>query len=431
MNTVDGSDRPTQRHGVFYGWWVLVACLIGLAFGYSNAAYLSFGLFVLPLSETFGWGRGDISVGSTIMSLSVAALAPVAGMLIDRYGPRRVLLPAVVLFAITLASMWFLTPNLWHFYAMCVLIAVTAVCTAPATYARIIVNWFDRLRGLALGIALTGIGIGATIVPPLVQRVSAEWGWRSAYLALAVCVLATLPVLAMILRDDPRQMGLTPDNDPTPVSGSKNSATSGLTAREAIRTASFWLMVFSFVVFGAYTLGTVVHLVPLLVDRGLDRPTAALAASSLGFALIAGRLVAGYLLDRVFAPYVVVAVMLAPVIAMATLALGASSVPVVFACAILLGIGLGAELDFMSYLLSRYFGLRAYAQLYGYMYGLFALGSALGPLFMGYIYQTQGTYVPALWTLCILTALALVPFLMLGPYPKLPDAEDSATTTAR
>jgi MFS family permease len=140
VNTVDGSDRPTQRHGVFYGWWVLVACLIGLAFGYSNAAYLSFGLFVLPLSETFGWGRGDISVGSTIMSLSVAALAPVAGMLIDRYGPRRVLLPAVVLFAITLASMWFLTPNLWHFYAMCVLIAVTAVCTAPATYARIIVQ---------------------------------------------------------------------------------------------------------------------------------------------------------------------------------------------------------------------------------------------------------------------------------------------------
>jgi len=411
VNTVDRSDGTFPRPGLFYGWWVLTACLIGLAFGYSNAAYLSFGLFVLPLSESFGWGRGDISVGSTIMSLSVAALAPIAGMLIDRYGPRRVLLPAVVAFSLTLTAMWFLTPNLWHFYAMCVLIAMTAVCTAPATYARIIVNWFDRLRGLALGIALTGIGIGATIVPPLVQRVSAEWGWRSAYLALALCVLATLPVLALVLRDDPRQMGLTPDNDPIP--------------------ASFWLMGFSFIVFGAYTLGTVVHLVPLLVDRGLDRPTAALAASSLGFALIAGRLVAGYLLDRLFAPYVVVGVMLAPVIAMAALAMGASSVPVVFACAILLGIGLGAELDFMSYLLSRYFGLRAYAQLYGYMYGLFALGSALGPLFMGYVYQSQGTYVPALWTLCILTALALVPFLMLGPYPNLLDADDSEKTSPR
>jgi predicted MFS family arabinose efflux permease len=413
------TTHGSSQRGFFFGWWVLGACLIGLAFGYSNAAYLSFGLFVLPLSEGFGWGRGDISVGSTIMSLSVAALAPVAGVLIDRFGPRRVLLPSVVLFATVLASMYFLTPNIWHFYVMCVLIAITAVCTAPATYARVIVNWFDRRRGLALGIALTGIGLGATMVPPLVQRVTAEWGWRSAYVALAACVLATLPVLALLMRDDPRELGLAPDNDPI-VPDTSGGAITGFTAREALRRPTFWLMVFSFVIFGAYTLGTVVHLVPLLVDRGLDRATAALAASSLGFALIAGRLAAGYLLDRLFAPYVVIGVMLAPVIALAALAMGASSTPVVFACAILLGIGLGAELDFMSYLLSRYFGLRAYAQLYGYIYGLFALGSALGPLFMGYVYQSEGTYVPALWTLCGLTAVALVPFMLLGPYPTLP-----------
>jgi len=420
------SAAPTAsnsvRRRVFHGWWVLAACAFGLAFGYSNAAYLSFGLFVLPLSEAFGWGRGDISVGSTIMSLSVAALAPVAGMLIDRHGPRRVLLPSVVLFAVVLASMYFLTPHIWHFYAMCVLIALSAVCTAPATYARVIVSWFDRRRGLALGLALTGIGIGATVVPPLVQRVMTEWGWRSAYVALAMCVLATLPVLALMVRDEPRELGLAPDGDPVPSAGSAPAAVIGLTAHEAVRTPAFWLMVFSFMVFGAYTLGTVVHLVPLLVDRGLERSTAALAASSLGFALIGGRLVAGYLLDRFFAPYVVVGVMLAPVIAMAMLAAGASGTPAVFGGAILLGVGLGAELDFMSYLLSRYFGLRSYAQLYGYMYGLFALGSALGPLFMGYVYQSQGTYGPALWTLCILTAVALVPFLLLGPYPKLPVA---------
>jgi predicted MFS family arabinose efflux permease len=424
------NERPvpaeSPQHRIFYGWWVLAACVVGLAFGYSNAAYLSFGLFVLPLTEAHGWGRGDISVGSTIMSLCVAALAPVAGTLIDRYGPRRVLLPSIVLFSATMAAMWFLTAELWHFYLMCVLIAVTAVCTAPATYARVVVNWFDRRRGLALGVALTGIGVGAAIVPPLVQAAVANWGWRAAYLVLAGCVLATLPVLALVLRDDPREMGLAPDNDRSAAAAArKHPSTIGWLASQAIRRPVFWLMVFSFTIFGAYTLGVVVHLVPLLIDRGLDRSTAALAASSLGFALIAGRLVAGYLLDRLFAPHVVVGVMLAPVMAMAALAMGASSTPVVFACAILLGIGLGAELDFMSYLLSRYFGLRAYAQLYGYMYGVFALGSAIGPLFMGYVYQSQGTYVPALWTLCGLTAVALLPFLMLGPYPTLPGAEDS------
>lgn len=420
MNAVSRAEAMASRSGVFYGWWVVAACVLGLAFGYSNAAYLSFGLFVLPLSEAHGWGRGDISVGSTIMSLTVAALAPVAGMLIDRFGPRRVLLPAIVAFALALVSMSLLTSNLWHFYLMSAVVAVSAVCTAPATYARVIVSWFDRRRGLALGIALTGIGLGATVLPPLVQYGVSQWGWRGAYLLVAACVLATLPVLMLVLRDDPSQLGLAPDNAPT--DGSARSGTPpavGLTAREALRTRAFWLMVASFVVFGAYTFGTVVHLVPLVVDRGLSRETAALAASSLGIALIVGRLVAGYLMDRFFAPYVVIVVMLAPVIALGALAAGASSETAVFACAILLGVGLGAELDFMSYLLSRYFGLRSYAQLYGYAYGLFALGSALGPLFMGYVFQLTGTYTLALWTLCGLTALALVPFALLGPYPEL------------
>ena len=419
---------PRSEGGIFFGWWVLGACVFGLAFGYSNAAYLSFGLFVLPLSDAFGWGRGDISVGSTIMSLTVAVLAPVAGLLIDRLGSRRVLLPSVVVFSGALASMSLLTPSIWHFYAMCVVIGVSAVCTAPATYARVIVTWFDRRRGLALGIALTGIGIGGTLVPPLIQHAVTEWGWRSAYLALAACVLATLPVLAVLIRDNPRELGLAPDGETSPMAGivPKQSLT-GFTARDATRLPAFWLMVFSFVIFVAYTLGTVVHLVPMLVDRGLPRPTAALAASSIGLALIVGRLAAGYMLDRVFAPYVVVGVMTAPVVALALLAAGASSVPVVFVCTVLLGIGLGAELDFMSYLLSRYFGLRSYAQLYGYTYGLFALGSAIGPLFMGYVYQSTGTYTPALWTLCIATGVALIPFLLLGPYPTFPAGESESS----
>ncbi len=428
MSSTPGLVAPAAATRVFYGWWVLLACTFGLAFGYSNAAYLTFGLFVLPLSETFGWGRGDISVGSTVMSLCVATLAPVAGLLVDRYGPRRVLLPSILAFVVVLCGMFFLTPNIWHFYLACVLVGVSAVCTAPATYARVVVSWFDRRRGLALGIALTGIGVGAAVLPHIIQRVTAQWGWRYAYLAVAGCVLLTWPILALVLRNEPRELGLNPDGaaGPQTASDRQSAATAvGLTAGEAARRPSFWLMIGSFAIFGFYTLGVVVHFVPLLVDRGLERTSASLMASSIGIALIFGRLISGYLLDRLFAPRVVVTVMVAPVVALGILASGASSESVLLTCAILLGIGLGAELDFMSYLLSRYFGLRAYAQLYGYAYGLFALGSAFGPLFMGYVYQSQATYTPALWTLCILTAVALVPFMLLGPYPSFASSSEN------
>lgn len=397
-------------------WGVLATCWIGLAFGFGSAAYVSFGLFVVPLSKEFGWGRGEISAAFTIMSLSVAVLAPVAGTLIDRHGPRRLLLPSIVAFAVVMAALSLLTSNIWHLYLMYLLLPIAAICTGPVSYVRVIVAWFERNRGLALGIGLTGTGFGGVVIPPLVQWITQTWGWRWAYVGIAIGILAVLPLAALMIHDDPRRRA-----------GAKGAAGAaaapvaplpGLTAKEARSGRVFWIMAVSFAVFGLFTAGMMVHLVPLLTDRGLAPEQAALAASSVGAALIVGRLVAGYLLDHVFGPYIVITVMLCPVIAMATLATGAGGLGVAFACAILIGIGLGAEMDFMGYLISRYFGLKSYAQIYGYVYGVFQFGSALGPILMGYAQQSTGSYVPALWTLTALTLAALVPFAFFGPYPR-------------
>ncbi|MET0657991.1 MAG: MFS transporter, partial [Steroidobacteraceae bacterium] len=178
---------------------------------------------------------------------------------------------------------------------------------------------------------------------------------------------------------------------------------------------------------GIYTAGTLVHLVPMLIDRGTTPSHAALAMSVLGIALIIGRLVTGYLLDRFFAARVAIGFLLCPVLALAAFALGASGDAVIVG-AILLGLGMGSEMDLLSYLISRYLGLKAYGQLYGLTYAAFSFGAGIGPIIMGYVHQSTGGYTPALWTLCVLTICALLPFLTLGPYPALPTSSADAGT---
>jgi MFS family permease len=414
-----------QQEGAAPGalaWGVLATCWIGLAFGFGSAAYVSFGLFVVPLSTEFGWGRGEISAAFTIMSLSVAVLSPLAGALIDRHGARRPLLISIVAFAAAMAGLSLLTANIWHLYLMYLLLPIAAICTGPVSYVRVIVAWFERNRGLALGIGLTGTGFGGVVIPPLVQWITQNWGWRWAYVGIAVGILAVLPLAALMIHDDPRKRRAR-GAIATTAAAAQPTAVPGLTASEARAGRIFWIMAVSFAVFGLFTAGMLVHLVPLLTDRGLAPEQAALAASSVGAALVFGRLVAGYLLDHVFGPYIVIAVMLFPVIAMAMLASGAGGLGVAFACAVLIGIGLGAEMDFMGYLISRYFGLKSYSQIYGYIYGVFQFGSALGPILMGYAQQSTGSYTIALWVLTGLTLAALVPFAFFGPYPRFEPAK--------
>jgi MFS family permease len=387
---------------------VVAASVVGLAFGYSTIGVASFGIFVVPLSEHFGWGRGDMSLGLTLMSLTIVLLSPFTGALLDRFGVRKVLIPATALFALAVAGMALLTGSLWHFYLMHVLLALAGVCTAPVSYSRVIVAWFDRHRGLALGIALAGIGLGTALVPPFVQLLSARFGWRSAYLGLGLVILCVaLPFLLAWIRD-PRKGAQQAAANAELSGGSDFSA--------GVRSRVFALLVVSFVLLGIFTAGILAHLVPLLVDRGVPPRSAAGIASVMGLALIVGRLLTGYLLDRLFAPVVVVIFLLGPVAGIAWLAAGATG-PGAMVAVVLIGLGLGAEIDFMSYLVSRYFALSAFGRIYGLIYAALTVGLSIGPIVMGYSQQLTGSYDLALRILLGASILAILPFLGLGRYP--------------
>src|SRR6218665_2093313 len=311
---------------------VVAASVVGLAFGYSTIGVASFGIFVVPLSEHFGWGRGDMSFAMTLMSMTIVFLSPFTGAILDRFGVHKVLIPATALFALVVAGMALLTASLWHYYLMHILLALAGVCTAPVSYSRVIVAWFDRHRGLALGIALAGIGLSAAFVPPFVQFLSGHLGWRGAYVGLGLVILCiSLPFLLAWIRD------------PDGTAPNAETQGSGLAFPVAVRSRAFALLATSFVLLGIFTAGILAHLVPLLVDRGFSPGSAAGIASVLGFALIAGRLLTGYLLDRLFAPIVVVVFLLGPIGGIALLAGGAVG-PWAVLAVILIGLGLGAEI---------------------------------------------------------------------------------------
>jgi sugar phosphate permease len=420
---------PRASESVFYGWYIVVATIFGVALGYSVVAVMAFGTFISPLQEEFGWSRGQISFGLTVIGYTAIVVFPMAGVLVDKIGAKRVLIPSTFLFALAMASLFFLTPSLWHFYAICVIIPIVGAGTAPMTYSRIIVAWFDRRRGLALGIGLAGVGIGTAFVPVIATAIMDQYSWREAYLGLGILIVVlALPALALIMRNSPTEMGLLPDGDGVHDDDAETERKKwvvGFTAKHALTHTSFWLIAGSFVIVGLATSTVLIHMIPLMIDRGMSRAEAAGTFAYLGIALIFGRLLAGYLMDKFFAPRVVMLFMLAPVIGLAWLAMGATGGQAAI-CAALIGMVIGAEFDAMAYLTSRYFGPRAFGQIYGYNYSAYKVGAATGPLLMGVAYDFVGRYDEVLWAMSGVLLLGCVLVALLRPFPELPREERSA-----
>jgi MFS family permease len=408
-----------QKSGrVFYGWWVVVAAGIGLAMHFGPIIVATFGVFLKPLSQEFGWNRAQISLAFSLATLGVTLAVPFIGRLVDRFGARRVILPAVLLFGLSVLSLSFLSAPLWHFYAIYLLMGVVGSGTTPVPYAKVLSRWFDRQRGLALGLAVAGSAIGATFMPAVAQALIAAVGWRHAYVLLSLMAMGvTIAVVGLLLKETPQLMGLAPDGEVVGHAGvaKPRDHEGGLSFQEARRTRTFWLMVGAFFLMSVSFHGYIVHLVPLLTDRGLSAQSAALTASLAGGSALIGRVGIGYLLDRFFAPSV--AVWFFGGFALGIFLLwGGALGGLVFVAVVLVGLGVGAELDVMPYLVSRYFGLRAFGEIYSYTFAIFTLGGVVGPPLMGAGFDATGSYSVVLGTFVVAALTATGLMTRLGPY---------------
>jgi len=412
---------PAATKRVFYGWWIIAACIVGIAANPGQAAFGSLGLFIVPLGEEFSWNRGEISLASTVFTVTLALSLPIIGKLVDRFGTRKVLMPSIVLFGSLLAAIPLLTSELWHFIGLFLLIGSLGAGANALAYLRTISAWFDRRRGLALGLAMAGGGLGYALVPPLVQYLIDEYGWRAGYFALAAVVLViALPIVFLILRETPEEMGLQPDGDVVEADHDSAELAIGMTRSEALRTRTFWLLAFIFAALTFSLYGLLQHLVPMLTDRGMDTSAAALAASTIGISIVFARVLIGYLIDRIFAPRVALVCFLLSALSLALLASGAVGATA-FLAAVLAGLSIGAELDLLAFLASRYFGLKSFGEIYGLLFASFLVGASIGPVAYGYGYETSGSYVTMLALCCILILCACVVCAVLPAYTRFGD----------
>jgi MFS family permease len=407
-----------ESHKVFFGWWVVFAAGVGLALHAGPVITATFGVFFKPLSQEFGWTRAEVSLAFSLFTLVMAGALVVVGRLVDRFGARKVILLSIVLMGLGISLFSFLLSALWHFYALYLLLGIVGSGTTPVSYSKVVAQWFDKKRGLALALAIVGSSLGALFMPPLAQTLIDLIGWRLAYGCVGFLVLGgALPVVGLLLKETPQQMGLEPDGE----SGSERNIApqhnqgQGLTRHEAWRTSPFWLMGGAFFLISMSFHGCFIHLVPLLTDRGVTPQTAALAMSVYAIGSLVGRVGCGYLLDRVFAPYVAMGFFGGAALGMSLLWSSGGSA-LAFVAVVFLGLVIGAELDLMAYMTSRYFGLRAFGEIYSYMFAAFLLGAVIGPLLMGAGFDATGSYQVVLGGFAITPLTAVGLMSQLGPY---------------
>ncbi|MCC5794853.1 MAG: MFS transporter [Chromatiales bacterium] len=403
---------------LFYGWYIALACGVGLACGIATVLLYTFGIFVIPLQESFGWSQSEIFLALFLSTLTITIIAPFIGIIVDRIGARRVILVSLVLVALLIASFYFQDESLLTFYLRYIAIAILGLGTTHVAFTRIIALWFDRRRGLALGIALAGVGVGGFFWPILSQWAIDTFGWRMAYVVVGLTVAAIgCTVMLLVVKDTPQSMGLRPDGDVIPEGETAElAAPPGMLLRQALATRHFWIMVIAFLLIGFAITSLQVHLVPLLRSRGVSAMQAANALSVLAIALVVGRIAAGWLMDHFFAPRVAIAFLLGPLVSIFLLATGASGW-LAFVAGILTGLAAGAQVDATAYLASRYFGLRFFSSIYAWYYSAYSLGAGIGPLVTAQSVDRFGSYNEVLY---LHSALIVIAALLLAVLPKFP-----------
>ena len=393
QRTVDVSaGGMTDAVPIDRDWLSVTASAIGLVFSVGVLLLYSFGVFVRPLSAAFGWSRTGLSGAVATSQYALAFSAPAWGWLIDRYGPRAIMLPSVFMLSALLASLSLLTPHLWHLYVVFAAIPLVAGGATPLGYSAVLVRRFDRRLGRALGLALMGVGIGAAMLPPLAHALIDSFGWRGAYLVLGLLTLAiSLPAAFVATR-----------GAAAPVQ-SRTDAQSAAVAK-AIRSSPFLIMCAAFILLGIVSIGVLAHLVPMMIDRGFTPGKAAQFAALTGLATVVARGGSGWLLDRYHARYLLAAMALLAAASFLLLAYVSGVVSSVMA-AVLLGVVVGAEVDFISFLVRRYFDQALFGRVYGLAFGLYLLGVGTGPLVLAASFDHLGGYTPGLVGFAVVAAL--------------------------
>ncbi|QCB51766.1 MFS transporter [Rhodococcus sp. PAMC28707] len=382
-----------------------MAAAIGVGVGGTGLAIYSAGLFAADLATEIGLGPAQYGASITLVAFGLALAAPIVGHIVDKVGVKAPAIFGALCAALGFVALATVVHSVAAYMTTMAFIGFFGARTGPIAFSRAVSSWFDRSRGLALGITMMGSGVATAIIPITIGRVVELEGWKYGYLTLAcVAVAGVIPSL-FFLSVAPRQEPAT-NLDTAPQEAE-------LEFSAIRRDPLYWRLILTFALMAITVTGLVPYLIPMLRQDGMSIGGAAVIASTLGVAVIVSRVVVGWLID-ILRPTVVTAV-LCLLCAGGVLLFAVGGIAFAPALALALGCLLGAELDLVGFFTSRYFGLVAFGKAFAGPYMAFVIGGGIAPLCVGAIVERTGSYTVVLHTVSALAALCAVAFLALPP----------------
>lgn len=365
---------------------VLFACTLGNSVSVTPAVHAVFGLFLVPLSQTFGWSRASISGVLGILALVGAVTYPLIGRHIDRAGARTTLLVGTFGLALSIAALALTNGSLFQFYATFTVLAAFGAMAGTPIFQKVIADWFDENRGTALGISAGGgCGIGSVVLPVMAAVLVQTWGWRAGYLGISAFMLVVaLPLLFVLLRD-------------RAASGAADTMRprEGMTLGEAAQTPMFWLILLALAAGAGGTTAVFSHVVPILSDRGFSVAAGTAVVSVFALVTSGWQIATGRIMDKIQTPRVAVPMYLMAVVGLVLLET-AQGMPLLIAGGALLGIGLGGQFGALPYFIARYFGTRHFGSVIGAMYSAVIAAQGTTPILLDLVFDARHSYRPAL-----------------------------------
>jgi len=409
----EGTSQSGTRH-VFYGYVVVLAAFMIMAV--SSGAVLSFSVFFSSLQQEFGWTRAVTSAAFSLNMIMQGLLAIGVGKLNDRFGPRVI----VTVCGLLLGTGFVLVSRVtavWQLYVLYGVLIGAGVSGGPVPLMSTVARWFRARRGVMTGVVMAGVGFGTMLVPPFAEWLIRTLSWRWSYVVVGSMLLVVIPLASQFLRRDPGQMGLVPfgsDDTPTPEGEARVVTTHGLFFSEALHTRQLWLLVLAFACFGFTAHSVMVHVVVHATGLGLSASTAAGLMTAIGACGVAGRIGMGSLADRHGSRWLMV--MLFGLLSLSLFWLSAArDTWSIVGCACLFGFAFGGLVPLNSHIMAHLFGLRAHGALLGTSGLAVGIGSAVGPVLTGHMYDVMGSYTVPFEICGVVVAVAAVLMCLVTP----------------
>ncbi len=415
----------TRLRNAYYGWYLLIVAVIGMAIA-SGVSFWVLGYYVTPLEEEFGWSRTLLQTGISVSFLISGLGSPLAGKVVDRWGPRRSIIWGTVFTCgsyVLLAT----TSSIWEWYLYSSINAFFRGFMFYIPFQVLISRWFERKRGRAVGIMAMGFSLGVVLVP-VMQRLIDDVGWEASFIFAAVILAVSfLPIGLFVVRDHPRDMGLEVDGEPVPANGAAGGARvfSGLTVSEAIRTWNFWVIALAFMMFFFGMFGWMFNGTPVFESYGIARETIALLMLIQGLGGMISRPAFGLLAERI------PSIELASVGLAAIMAAGMINLLILHEPMLYVSIGIFIFCWFIGsaggpvlepLILPKVFGMAHFGAIMGTMFMIETIGQFLVPTVAGAIYDITGSYNYLLVTfiLCLVAGMFFFALAHYIPNPRIP-----------